>query len=95
MKYLVTWRVHAEMRHEALKAFSAMTDADHEKDLGGVRLIGRWHDVVAFKGVAIAETDDPKALTAWLLHWNGMIDIEVNPVLDDDETQAVGREMFG
>ena len=94
MKYLVTWRVHDDKRHEALKSYSAMTDADHEKDLGGVRLVGRWHDVVSFTGVAIAETDDPKALAAWLLNWNGIIDIETTPVLDDKETAAIGREMF-
>ena len=95
MKHLVTWRVHRDKRHEALKVFSAMTDEDHASNLGGVKLIGRWHDVVGFTGAAIAETDDPKALAAWLLNWNGIIDIKTRPVLDDEETAALGREMFG
>jgi hypothetical protein len=95
MKYLVTWRVHKNKRHETLQAFSAMTDADDEKDLGGVRLIGRWHDLVGFTGAAIAETDDPEALTAWLLNWNAAIDIKSTVVLDDDEARAVGRELAG
>ena len=93
MKFMVTWRVHDDKRHDALKTFSEMTDADHERDLGGVKLIGRWHDIIGFTGVAIAETDDPQKLSAWLLHWNGLIDVQSTPVLDDNETQAVGREM--
>ncbi len=95
MKYLVQWRVHEDKRHDVMKAFSAMSGADEEKDLGGVNLIGRWHDVVGFTGVAIAETDDPKALAKWLLHWNGVIDIEATPVFDDEETRALGREFEG
>ncbi len=91
MKYLVTWKVHEEKRHEALKTFSAMSDEDDSKDLGDVRLIGRWHDLIGFTGVAIAETDDPKALTEWLLNWNGVIDVQSVPVLDDNEARELGR----
>ena len=95
MKYLVQWRVHEDKRHEVLRAFAAMSKADDKKDLGGVKLIGRWHDLVGFTGVAIAETDDPKALAKWLLHWNEAIDLESTPVLDDEETRAVGRSIDG
>jgi hypothetical protein len=95
IKYLVQWRVHEDKRHETLKAFAAMSTADEEKDLCGVKLIGRWHDVIGFTGVAIAETDDPMALSRWLLHWNGALDMESTPVLDDEETRAIGREIDG
>ncbi len=95
MKYLIQWRVHEDKRHDVLRGFSAMSKADEKKDLGGVKLIGRWHDLVGFTGVAIAETDDPKALAKWLLHWNGVLDVESTPVLDDQETRAFGREMDG
>jgi hypothetical protein len=76
-----------------LKAFAAMSKADEKKDLNGIKLIGRWHDVVGFTGVAIAETDDPKALSKWLLNWNSALDIDVTPVLDDSDTRAIGREL--
>ena len=92
MKFLVTWRVHDEHRHEALKAFSSMTPEDDEADTGdAVTLIGRWHDVVGFTGVAICEADDMSAVAHWLLNWNSILDAEVTPVLDDAETRAVGR----
>ncbi len=93
MKFLVQWRVHEDQRHEAFTAFSAMTPADDKKDLGDmVKLIGRWHDVIGFTGVAIAETSDPKALSNWLLNWNAILDVEVTPVLDDAEARALGRK---
>ncbi len=92
MKFMVTWQVHEDKRHAALKSFSEMSDEDDSRDLGGVRLIGRWHDVIGFTGVAIAETDDPKALSAWLLHWNDVIDVQSVPVLDDNEARELGRQ---
>ncbi len=92
---MVTWKVHTDKRHEALKTFSAMNDNDDSRDLGGVRLIGRWHDIIGFTGVAIAETDDPKALSDWLLNWNGVIDVQSVPVLDDNETRELGRQREG
>ncbi len=95
MKFMVTWKVHEDKRHEALKAFSIMSDEDDSRDLGGVRLIGRWHDVIGFTGVAIAETDDPQALSAWLLNWNGVIDVQSVPVLDDNETREIGQQVTG
>ena len=92
MKFLVTWRVHEDKRHDALNGFSQMTEEDDRADLGdGVRLIGRWHDVVGFTGVAIAESDSLHAISNWLLNWNAILDVDVTPVLDDEETRALGR----
>ena len=95
MKYMVQWRIHDDKRHEAMKAFAAMASNKDEPGLGKLNLIGRWHDMIGFTGVAIVETDDPRALTMWLLNWNAIIDIEAVPVLDDDEARAVGREFLG
>jgi hypothetical protein len=95
MKYLVQWRVHEDKRHEALKIFSGMSATDEEQIMAGVTLIGRWHDVVGFTGAAVAETDDPSALSKWILHWNAIMDIEAIPVLEDEETRALGRDFAG
>ena len=93
MKFLISWRVHDDKRHEALKIFSAMTAEDDRTDMGdSLKLIGRWHDLVGFTGVAICETDDPAAVHRWILNWNEVIDCEAIPVLDDEECRAVGRD---
>jgi hypothetical protein len=92
---MVSWRVHEDKRHDALKAFSKMTADDDKKDIGdNVKLIGRWHDIQRFTGVAIFETEDPKAIARWILNWNHIIDADVAPVLDDEETREVGRKLL-
>ncbi len=96
MKFLVTWRVHEEKRHDVLKMFSEMTKEDDENQLGGVEMIGRWHDIIGFTGAAIMETDDQAALGKFLLKWNGAIDfLETTPVFDDEETREIGRSFDG
>jgi hypothetical protein len=95
MKFLVTWRVHDDKRHEVLKAFSSMTAEDDQADAGAnMKIIGRWHDLVSFTGAAVCETDDAAAVHEWILNWNGVIDCDVIPVLDDEECRAVGRAKF-
>ena len=92
MKFMVTWRVHEDKRIEVLEAFSQMTPEDDGADMGdAVRLIGRWHDVASFTGVAICESNDASAVAGWVLNWNSVMDCEVTPVLDDEETRALGR----
>lgn len=96
MKFMITWRAHTDKRHEVLKAFSHMTSADDAKDRGDkIKMIGRWHDLSGFTGVAICETDDAHALAAWVLNWNGALDLETVPVLDDEEARAVGKTKLG
>ena len=92
MKFLVRWQVPQHNRTEVLKSFGAMTDEDIAKDMSGVKLLGRWHDLSRGTGALIAETNDSGAITEFLLHWNGAIDIlDVTPVLDDDEAREVIR----
>ena len=91
MKFMVNWRVHEDKRHEALKIFSGMSDEEVANEFGSLEVIGRWHDLVGFTGVAIVETGDSEALSAWLLKWNGICDIESVPVHDDTEARALGR----
>jgi hypothetical protein len=92
MKFMITWRVHEDQRHDVLQSFSQMTAEDDRADYGdAIRLIGRWHDVASFTGVAICESDDAIAVANWMLNWNSALDLEVTPVLDDEETRALGR----
>ena len=92
MKFMLTWRIHEEQRHNALAAFAQMTEADDAMDLGSnIKLIGRWHNIAEFTGVAIYESEDPIAMANWALNWNSILDCEVSPVLDDQETRALGK----
>ena len=92
MKFMVTWCVQDDRRHEALKAFSEMSDEEAANEFGDLEVIGRWHDLIGLTGVAIVETADPGALNAWLIQWNNIVDIEATPVLDDNEAREFGRK---
>jgi hypothetical protein len=73
-----------------------MSESDEKNDLGGgIKLIGRWHDVSRFKRVAIVECDDPHALANWALNWNSAPNLETSVVLDDKEIRELGRKRFG
>ena len=70
-----------------------MDAAADAADMGDkIKLIGRWHDVAKFEGVAIFESDDPMAVSNWALNWNHVLDAEVSVVLDDEETRKLGRQ---
>ena len=92
MKFMVTWRVHPDKRQAVFNAFSQMTAQDDKKDTGDkIKLIGRWHDLSEFTGVAICESDDAQAVASWALNWNNVLDLKTVVVLDDEEARAVGR----
>jgi hypothetical protein len=95
MKFMVQWRVFPELRHDVLKGFSMMSDDDLQNDLGDeIKLIGRWHDVSRFEGVAICECDNAQAMANWALNWNNAMELETSVVLDDDEVRALGKARF-
>ena len=44
--------------------------------------------------MAICESDDLAAVQSWALNWNSVLDLEITPVLDDDEAKAVAKKKF-
>jgi hypothetical protein len=63
---------------------------EQRADVGdSVKMIGRWHETNAKTGVAIMETTDLAALNRYLGQWNAFMEIEVAPVLDDEEAAAL------
>ncbi|MDD9889888.1 MAG: DUF3303 family protein [Gammaproteobacteria bacterium] len=94
MKFMISWKIHEDKKHEVQKTFSAMTPEDDAAQMGpSVTQIGRWHEPVSGTGVAIVEAASMDAVTAFLLNWNHVCDIEVSPVLDDAETRAVTQSL--
>jgi len=59
----------------------------------GVKFIGRWGDVAARTDVAIFEANDLAAVQRYVGQWNAYIDITLVPVLDDEESAAVARQI--
>lgn len=57
-------------------------------------MIGRWHEPTSKTGVAIMETTNLAALNRYLNMWNPFMEVEVVPVLDDEETAALSKEIL-
>ena len=91
---MMTWSSFPETRHDAAKGFGQMTDADDEADHPGVKLIGRWHDLVAVGGWLICESDDISAVQSWALNWNGVLNMDVTPVVDDNEAKTMLKKKW-
>lgn len=93
MKFLVTWKVQEDKRMDTLQIFSQMTADDDHAEMGpDLHMIGRWHNLANFTGAAVVESNNAAAVSAWALNWAAVCNIDIVPVLDDEETRAVGRE---
>ena len=91
MKFRANWRIEQHEWLPIMKKWASLT-AEQRADVGpGVKLIGRWHDTGARTGVAIFEATDAIALSRYLARWNPFMDIDVAPVLDDEESARLAR----
>ena len=94
MKFLVNWSIGEENWLSVLKVFSSMTP-EQRADVGeDVKMIGRWHEPTSKTGVAIMETTNLAALNRYLNMWSPFMEVEVVPVLDDEETAALSKEIL-
>ncbi len=81
-RYMVTWNLPSEHRNEAITRFvegSALQTPD------GLSSVCRWHAAAGGVGWNVVETDDPKTIADWLLHWSDLLSYEATPVITDEE----------
>jgi len=93
MKFKVTWAIDQDKWLPVLEMFSSMTPEQRADAGDGVKILGRWHDMASRTGVAIIEADDLSAMTAYMTLWNPHMELDVAPVLDDDEAAALGTKV--
>jgi len=91
MKFKATWHIEQDKWLPILKKWASMTPQQRADVGSGVKLVGRWHDTGARMGVAIFEASDALALGRYIARWNPYMDIDVAPVLDDEETAELAR----
>jgi hypothetical protein len=84
MKFIVTWTIPKASVLAAQARFLQTGGGPPT----GVKMVGRWHGMSG-GGVLIAETNDAKALYAWLEQWNDMLDFNTTPCLEDAEAGEV------
>jgi hypothetical protein len=84
MKFIVRWSI-PKASVPAAEARFLQTGAQPP---AGVKMLGRWHGMSG-GGVLIAETDDAKALYAWIGFWNDLLEFETTPCVEDAEAGEV------
>jgi hypothetical protein len=85
MKFIVQWNGESSTQQAAIERF--MKTGGRPPD--NVTMLGRWHAVGAFHGVAIAEATDASALQAWVLQWSDLLSFTVAAALSDEELGAL------
>lgn len=86
--FAATYKVLPEHRSDCVTYFGTMEEADDLKVMGpDVKLLGRWHSPADATRLAVFDAKDAKSAQKWLFNWseNGMCDIQVSPVMDDNE----------
>jgi hypothetical protein len=92
MKFLITWKLHPGKLQDTLAKFAQMTPEQDQALMGNdIKFIGRWHDLTRGRGAMVIESDSAEAVSKYSLAWNGVMDLEVSPVLDDAETRAITK----
>jgi hypothetical protein len=80
-----SWGPDREAQDEAIRRFRATGG----QPPAGARLLGRWIRADFTGGVVLVESDDPKALTEFSLMWSDLMELEIVPVLEDQELLEV------
>ncbi len=93
MKFMVSWSIDQDKWLPILKQWGSMTPQERANVGEGVKMIGRWHDMAGRRGVGILETTDLAALNRYIGQWNPVMDIDIAPVLDDEESAEVAKSL--
>jgi hypothetical protein len=92
MKFMGKWTIDQDKWLPVLKQWSSMTPQQRADAGPGVKILGRWHDFASRTGVIVMESDDIVAVQRYLGRWNPHMDIELAPVLDDEESAAGAKQ---
>jgi len=84
MKYIVSWQLPQATFNAAVARFLQSGG----QPPAGVKMLGRWHGMSG-AGLAIAETNDLKALYSWVAEWSDLLPMQVTPCLEDADAGAV------
>ena len=82
MIFISYYKIKPENLIAAMKRF---TSGDPEAEMPeGTKLIGRYHNAATTSGVAIIESDTVEAAMRWAMKWNDLMDITLDPVVEDE-----------
>ena len=93
MKFRITWSIHEDKWLPVLEKWIAMSPQERANAGDGVKIIGRWLDMAGRTGILIIESNDLATVHRWLGRWNPYLDVDLTPVVDDEEAASIGRQI--
>ena len=93
MKFLITYSYPADKFVSVAKEWGSLTPQERADVGEGTKKIGAWHDVVGRRAFVVVESNDLAAVARWMGGWNHLGDATITPVLDDEESGAVARQV--
>jgi len=91
MKFMVTWRTRPGFYKTAVEKF-LKTGGNPPK---GLKTVGRWHVPGSVLGWHLLEGDDTTALAQHIAEWAEVLDVEVNPVIEDAAAAEGAAKVYG
>ena len=91
MLFKLAWTHSPEARDRTIKQFMETGGMPPEN----VELISRYHNLDGTGGFAILESADAAALADYALDWNGLIEIVITPIMNDETIGGVLGKKFG
>ncbi len=91
MKFVLTfdWKPDTKTRDEGIARFRK-TGGQPPK---GAKLLGRWTRADFSGGYDLLESDDPQALAEFALMWSDLMELRIDPVLEDDKLSEVLKRL--
>ena len=90
MKFMVTWKISPACYKAAVERFLS-TGAPSPK---GLKTIGRWHAPGSACGWHLVE-GDATALAKLEAVWGDLLEIQITPVIEDDEAASSLAKVHG
>ena len=90
MLFKMAWTHSPEARDRTIKQFMETGGMPPEN----IELVSRYHNLDGTGGFAILESSDAAALADYALDWNGLIEIVITPIMDDETIAGVLGKKF-
>ena len=87
MKFMLTftWAPDARIREEAIERFQKTGGLPPT----GVTLLGRWTRADLSGGFDLLEAEDLRKVTEFAYMWSDLMKLDITPVVEDDDLNAV------
>jgi len=91
MKYMIAWKIPSSSYKAAVEEFLS----GGAPVPPGIKTVGRWHVPGSASGWHLVEGDSSEALAQHVAEWAGLIELEVSPVIEDDEAASSLSKLYG